>query len=308
MSQSSIPTDALVERRQLKRRLILWRVVGITSVCLFFLALLFPSIPPTRITGEDHIARFAIEGIIADTTLQAERLDEIAQADEVRALLLHVNSPGGTITGSETLFNAVRRVAVKKPVAVIMNDIAASGGYIVAIAGDHIVARHNTITGSIGVIFQWFEAGGLVESIGIQPYIVTSGPLKGQPNLFEAPSEETLEVTRESVEDAFQWFVSLVAERRGFEYAQVLRLADGRVYTGGRALEADLIDQIGEEHDAIVWLGDTHNIQPDLGILDWSISPWDEIWSVEPDALVLRLLGREDISLRGLVSLWAPGA
>lgn len=307
MNQSSIPTDALVERRQLKRRLILWRVVGITSFCLFLMALLFPAIPTTRITGEDHIARFAIEGIIADTALQIERLDEIAQADEARALLLHINSPGGTITGSESLFNAVRRVAVKKPVAVIMNDIAASGGYIVAIAGDHIFARHNTITGSIGVIFQWFEARELVENIGIRPYTIASGPLKAQPNLFESPSEEALEVTRESVEEAFQWFVALVAERRGFERAQALRLADGRIYTGGRAIEIDLIDQIGEEHDALAWLDDIHNIQPDIGILDWSISPWDEVWRIEPDTLVLRLLGRQDISLRGLISLWAPG-
>lgn len=307
MNQSSIPTDALVERRQLKRRLILWRVVGITSFCLFFLALLFPAIPTARITGEDHIARFAIEGIIADTALQIERLDEIAQADEARALLLHINSPGGTITGSESLFNAVRRVAVKKPVAIIMNDIAASGGYIVAIAGDHIFARHNTITGSIGVIFQWFEAKELVENIGIRPYTIASRPLKAQPNLFETPSEEALEVTRESVEEAFQWFVALVAERRGFERSQALRLADGRVYTGGQALEVELIDQIGEEHDALVWLDNIHDIQPDLGILDWSISPWDEVWRIDPDALVLRLLGRQDISLRGLISLWAPG-
>lgn len=308
MSQSGIPTDALVERRQLKRRLILWRVLGITSFCLFFLALLFPAIPSTSIVSEDHIARFAIEGIIRDTTLQTERLNEIAQTDEARALILHVNSPGGTTTGSEALFNAVRRVALKKPVAVIMNDIAASGGYIVAIAGDHVFAQRNTITGSIGVIFQWFDVEELAETIGIRPHAVTSGPLKGQPSPFEKPSKEALEAARGSVEDAFEWLVALVAERRGFERAQVLRLADGRVYTGGQALEVDLIDQIGEEHDALVWLDDTHNIQPGLGILDWSISPWDEIWRIEPDSLVLRLLGRHDISLRGLISLWAPGA
>lgn len=307
MNQSGIPTDALVERRQLKRRLILWRIVGITSFCLFLLAMLFPAIPGSNITGKDHIARFAIEGIIADTKLQTERLDEIAQTDEARALILHVNSPGGTVVGSEALFNAVRRVAVRKPVAVIMNDVAASGGYIVAVAGDYIFARHNTITGSIGVILQWFDIKELAEDIGIEPHTIASGPLKGQPNLFEKPSEEALEVTRESIEESFEWFVALVAEQRGLGRAQTLNLADGRVYTGGQALEVDLIDQIGEEQDALAWLGDTHNIQPDLGILDWSISPWDEIWRAEPDSLVLRLLGRQDISLRGLISIWAPG-
>ncbi|MCY4031709.1 MAG: signal peptide peptidase SppA [Hyphomicrobiales bacterium] len=307
MNQSGIPTDALVERRQLKRRLILWRIVGITSVCLFFLALLFPAIPGPTITGEDHIARFAIEGIIADTKFQTERLDEIAQTDEVRALILHVNSPGGTVVGSEALFNAVRRVAVRKPVAVIMNDVAASGGYIVAVAGDYIFARHNTITGSIGVILQWFDVKEMAESIGIEPHTIASGPLKGQPNLFEKPSKEALEATRESIEESYKWFVSLVAEQRGFEHGQALGLADGRIYTGRQALDVDLIDQIGEEQDALVWLDDTHNIQSDLGILDWSISPWDEIWRIEPDSLVLRLLGRQDVSLRGLISLWAPG-
>ena len=308
MNQSAIPTDALVERRFLKRRLILWRMIGVTAVLLLMLSLLIPAIPDTKLTSEDHIARFAIEGIIADTAVQAERLDDIAQADEARALILHVNSPGGTIVGSEALFNAVRRVAVKKPVAVIMNDVAASGGYIVAVAGDHIFARENTITGSIGVIFQWFNVKELAENIGIQPHTITSGPLKGQPNPFETPSEEALEVTRESIEDAFEWFVDLVAERRGLERARVLGLADGRIYTGGKAVEVDLIDGIGEEHDALAWLEDTHNIESDLGILDWSISSWDEIWQLEPDSLVLRLLGRQDISLRGLISLWAPGA
>ena len=308
MNQSGIPTDALVERRYLKRRLVFWRMIGVTAVLLLVVALLLPTIQDTKLTSEDHIARFAIEGIITDTAVQAERLNDIAQTNEVRALILHVNSPGGTVVGSEALFNAVRRVAVRKPVAVIMNDVAASGGYIVAVAGDHIFARENTITGSIGVIFQWFDVKELAESIGIRPHTIASGPLKGQPNPFETPSDEAIEVTRESIEDAFEWFVDLVAERRGLERARVLGLADGRIYTGGRAVEVDLIDEIGEEQDALVWLEDTYNIEPDLGILDWSISSWSEIWQLEPDSLVLRLLGRQDISLRGLISLWAPGA
>ena len=308
MNQSNIPTDALVERRMLRRRLILWRVLGITSFCFFLAAVLFTSVPTAKITTENHIARFAIEGIIADTARQAEQLDEIAKTDEARALILHINSPGGTVAGSETLFNAVRRVADKKPVAVVMDDIATSGGYIVAIAGDHIIAQHNTITGSIGVIFQWFEAKELLENIGIEPHTVASGPLKGQPNPFQSPSQEAFDVARESVESAFEWFVALVAERRGLEQSDVLRLSDGRIYTGGQAFEVRLVDQIGEEHDALAWLGGAHDIEPDLEILDWSPSPWNEIWQLDPDALVLRLLGHQDISLRGLVSLWRPGA
>ena len=308
MTPSPLSADALVERRVLKRRLMLWRVLGIVSFCILLAALVFPLAPTTPIGGGDtHIARLAIEGVIINTDSRRALLDEIAESDEAKALLLRINSPGGTTSGSEILFNAVRRVAEKKPVAVVMDDVAASGGYLVAIAGDHVIARRNTITGSLGVIFQWLQAGELLDNIGLQPHVVASGPLKGQPSFFDAPSKEALEAARATVEDAFDWLVALVAERRSLTREEVLRLADGRVYTGGQALQVALVDQIGGERDAIEWLGDTHDISAELEIRDWSPAPWEEIWELGPNSWLLRLLGKEEIALKGLVSLWLPG-
>ena len=308
MSPSPLTTDALVERRVLKRRLMLWRFLGIVSFCLLLAALVFTTTPASKIAEGEHIARFAIDGLIFDTDAQTETLDEIAEDDNAHALLLRINSPGGTASGSEVLFNAVRRVAERKPVVVVMDDVAASGGYIVALAGDHIVARRNTVTGSIGVIFQWLQVKELAEKIGLESHSITSGPLKGQPDPFETPSEETLEDLRASVQDTFEWFVGLVAERRGLSELDALALSDGRVYTGGQALAVTLIDEIGGERDAVVWLEETREISPDLEIRDWSPQPWEEIWDLKPDAMLLRLLGKQEITLKGLVSLWLPGA
>ena len=291
----------------LKRKLMLWRFLGIVSFCLLLAALAFPWASTGPVVSETHIARLAIEGVIVNTDVRRQLLDEIAGNDEAQALLLHINSPGGTVSGAEVLFNAVRRVAEKKPVAVILDDVAASGGYLVAIAGDRVIARRNTITGSIGVIFQWLQAGELLRQIGLQAHSVASGPLKGQPSLFDDPSEEALAAARATVEDAFAWFVGLVAERRSLSREEVLLLADGRIYTGGQAVQVALVDEIGEERDAIEWLGAAYNIPADLHIRDWSPTPWEEFLEMGPNAWLPRLLGREDFALKGLVSLWLPG-
>lgn len=305
--------DAQVERRLLKRKLTVWRILGIASFALLLVAWLFPFVPSTPIGGGDgHIARLSIEGVIFTTDAQRDILAGIAEDDEAHALLLHINSPGGTTSGSETLFNAVREVADHKPVAVILEDVAASGGYLVAIGGDRIFARRNTITGSIGVVLQWLQAEELFDNIGVRAHSVASGPLKGEPSIFSAPKEATLEAARDNVEDAFSWFVELIMERRDLEREEVLRLADGRIYTGGQALEVALIDQIGEERDAIEWLESAHDIPPDLEVLDWSPRPWEEIWNTRSGGGLLRLLGGwlpggGEIALTGLVSMWHPG-
>ena len=306
MTPSTLPADAMVERHLLKRRLMLWRFLGIMSFCLLLAALFFRFAPGTPTADEIHIARFSIEGLISDTDFQRDKLDEIAASDDAQALILHINSPGGTTSGAEVLFNAVRRVAEKKPVVVILKDVAASGGYLVATAGDHVVARRNTITGAIGVVFHWLQASELLNKIGVQSHIVASGPLKAQPNYFEPPSENALEATRLTVDDAFQWFVSLVAERRSLSREEALRIADGRVYTGGQALQIALVDQIGEEKDAVLWLDVTHDISADTEIRDWSPQPWEEVWKIGTNSWVLRLLGKEEVALKGLVSLWRP--
>src|SRR5262249_34918350 len=142
----------------------------------------------------------------------------------------------------------------KKPVVAVMRSIAASAGYMVALAADHIVAREGTITGSIGVLIETAEVTELAEKIGIKPVLVKSSPLKGTPSPFEKTTPEAERVIRDVVNDFYNRFVDMVAERRALPRDRVVQLADGRVYSGRKAAEDKLIDGIGGEDEAVKWL------------------------------------------------------
>ena len=183
---------------------------------------------------------------------------------------MHVDFPGGTTVGAEALYEAVRKVAGKKPVVAVMDTVAASGAYATAVAADHVVARGNTVTGSIGVIFQWPDVTKLMDTIGVKMEELKSGELKAEPSPFKPASERVRQVSLAMVADAFDWFTTLVAERRKLPVEQVRLLADGRVYTGRQALSAKLIDAIGGEDVARQWLTASKSIPADLEIIDWS--------------------------------------
>ena len=225
--------------------------------------------------------------------------------------------------GSEALFEAVRKVADKKPVVAVMNSVAASGGYATAIAADHIVARGNTITGSIGVIFQWPDVSQLMSSIGIKVEELKSGELKAEPSPFNPTSERVRAVTMQMIRDSFDWFVRLVAERRKLAVERVRILADGRVYTGRQALVEKLIDAIGGEDAAVNWLATVKNIPLGTPIIDWKVEKSFGSTSVGFSALtgLLRFAGLEGLAralergmsssgvqLDGLMSVWHPDA
>ena len=142
----------------------------------------------------DHIARVRVEGLITGDRPFLKMLEKLEKADRVKAVIIDIDSPGGTTAGSEAIYEAVRKIAAKKPVVSVMGTIAASGGYITAIASDYIVARGNTITGSIGVIFQWAQIQKLLDTLGVQMQEVKSGDLKAEPNFFKPPSEKALAV------------------------------------------------------------------------------------------------------------------
>ena len=137
-----------------------------------------------------------------------------------------------------------------------------------AIATDHIIARRTSITGSIGVLFQYPEVSDLLKNLGIKVEDIKSAPLKAQPNPFEPTTEEARQVIQGVVDDSFNWFVDIVAERRGLARSDALSLADGRIYTGQQALEANLIDEIGGEQAAVAWLG-TKGVDTKLPVRDW---------------------------------------
>jgi protease IV len=150
-----------------------------------------------------------------------------------------------------------------------MGTVAASAAYIAGLATDHIVARGNTITGSVGVIFQWAEFSQLLDKLGVKMTEIKSGPLKANPSMFQPMDEAGRAVAEEMVAESKRWFVGLVASRRNIEPASVAGLEQGRVYSGREALTFKLIDQIGGEPEAVKYLEEQRNVPKGLKVVDW---------------------------------------
>jgi protease IV len=315
--------EILVDRRRLKRRLALWRLLAVLAVLGVIAVLVSQNEEIAASAGfQPHIARISISGVITDDRKQRELLQRAAKSDQVKAIILSINSPGGTTTGGEALFQTIRETAQKKPVVAVFGTIATSAAYLVAVATDHIVARGNTVTGSVGVILQWAEVTELLDNIGVKMEAIKSGPLKAVPSPFEPLDENTRAVTKEMVEESERWFRGLVAERRKIDPETVPGLVAGRVYSGRQALEYKLIDQIGGEKAARDWLERTHDISNDLDIVDWKRGEQEGYGLLGSTARTLtRMIGIPDgiagillapldaaraVQLDGLVSLWHP--
>ena len=211
-----------------------------------------------------HVARLWVTGVIASDPFREELLADLAGDEDVKAVLLRIDSPGGTIAGSEILYENLRKLAAKKPVIAVLGEVAASGGYIAALGADRIVARGNTTTASIGVVMQYPKVNGLLASLGVEMKEMKSSPLKAEPSPFGDTPEAALDIHRALIEDGYQWFRGLVAERRGLEGAALDAVADGRVMSGRQALAAGLIDALGGEDEAAAWLLAEHGIDAPL--------------------------------------------
>jgi protease-4 len=305
--------ELIVDRRRLKRRLTVWRIAAIVLAVAALASLLWTPVGLNRF--EKHIARVRIDGLITGDQATLDLLEAIAKSSAAKAVIVRIDSPGGTTAGSEALYEQLRVLAKDKPVVAVMDTVAASGGYIVALAGDRIVARGNTVTGSIGVIFSIPEISGLLATLGIRMEEIKSGELKAEPSPYRPVSEKAREVSSQMVQDGFAWFAGLVAERRGLAIERVRVLADGRVYTGRQALAAKLIDEIGGEERAVAWLETEKKLAPGLDIVDWETSIGADprglgyaIMGALLDRLGLGGLRRqaEAAKLDGLLVLWHP--
>ncbi len=220
-----------------------------------------------RGSGRKKVVKLELYGVITfqgessvffqQESLATRMLNEIeaARQDEnVIAILVVVDSPGGGVTASDVIYNALLRFResnAKRKVVVLMRDVAASGGYYISAAADKIVAHRTTITGSIGVLISSANFKGLGDKLGVKDVTIKSGKNKDILNPLRDVTVEETNLLQQVVNDMYERFVSIVARGRAIEMAKVRKLADGRIYTAPQALELQLIDQIGYEEDAI---------------------------------------------------------
>ena len=297
----SLETDYVIDRRRLKRSLLFWRIFAIATLTVVVITSLTNI---KNFSGGDHIARLNVTGIIVDDIDREYALKNLKDDDSVLALIVRIDSPGGTVVGGESLYHQLKDLGQEKPVVAVMGSTATSAGYMIALGADHLIAREGSLTGSIGVLLQTADITGLLEKIGIKPEFIKSGPLKAQPN----PLEKTTPAAREAVEavvlDMHAMFIDMVAERRKMLPEAARALADGRVYSGRQALANGLIDAIGSENEAIAWLRETSKIPSGLSIQDVIIERPGQGWRSLINAMIGKALFSERLRLDGLISLW----
>ncbi len=303
--------ELIVDRRRLKRSVTMWRILAVLLAIAAVAALMW-----SKGWGfENQIARIRIDGLITGDQRTINLLRRVQEEDRVKAVILRIDSPGGTTAGSEAVYDAVRKIAAKKPVVAVMDTVAASGGYITALAADRIVARGNTITGSIGVIFSMPEFSKLLDTVGVKMEELKSGDLKAEPSPYKPMSEKARAVSMELVNDGFTWFKGLVAERRNLPMPQVDILSDGRVYTGRQAVNVKLIDELGGEDTAVAWLEKEKGVAAKLPIHDWRPRNAGDPTGLGFAAadIALKSLGLQGLraaaeraQLDGLLVLWHP--
>src|SRR6202789_410972 len=319
----SLDSDVIVDRRRIRRKLTFWRVaatvVAIAAIVGF--GLLLPPGGRSALTSAGSIARINIQGLIISTQDRVEALERLEKS-QAAAVIVHINSPGGTTAGSEQLYDALTRLKAKKPLVVVVEGLAASGGYIAAIAADQIIAQQSSLVGSIGVLFQFPNFAELLKTVGVNVEEVNPSPLKAAPNGFEPTSPEPPEALASLVKDSYAWFRGLVKERRGMDDTLLEKVSDGRVFTGRQAIELKLIDQLGDEKTAVAWLVAQKGVQADLPVRDYKLTPrFSDLTflrtaaAVTFDALGLSAIARQieqtgmaqaadRLSLEGMLALW----
>jgi len=321
----SLDADLIVDRRRMRRKLTYWRVLAVL-VAIVAIGALAVALAPRGVStpGRAQIARVNISGLIRNDAERVRSLTDLSKASYVRAVIVHVDSPGGTTAGSEQLHNALKLVAAAKPTVVVVDGLAASGGYIAAMASDHIVAQDTSLVGSIGVLFQYPNFNDLLKTIGVQVETVRSSPLKAAPNGFEPTSPEAKAALEAIVRDSYAWFKGMVQDRRQLAGEALDKVADGRVFTGRQAIALKLIDEIGDEQTAIGWLANQKGVDPKLPVRDWrmtsrlgDLSFLHMATAAVLDAVGLTSLAQrftdtgsvqalERLNLDGLLALWHP--
>ena len=325
----SLDADTIVDRRRMRRKITFWRVATVAVAVIAiggiaaFSARNFAGGGAGDAAGA--IARIKISGLIRGNQERVEALERLGKS-QAKAVIVHIDSPGGTTAGSEQLHDALLELKSKKPIVVVVDGLAASGGYMAAVASDHIIAQSASLVGSIGVLFQYPNFSEVLKTIGVKVEEIKSSPLKAAPNGFEPTSPEARAAINAIVMDSYDWFKGLVKQGRKLDDAALTQVSDGRVFTGRQAVGLKLIDEIGNEKTAIEWLAKEKGIDPKTPVRDFRLSPrfgdlpFLHVAAVGAlDVLGLTSFARrldesgwvtsvERLNLDGVLALWHPQA
>jgi protease-4 len=319
----SLDADAIVDRRRMRRKLTFWRVSALLIALLALVGLAAALVPGGRLTAPGaYIARIKVQGLIRGNQDRVAAIERLAKS-RARAVIVHIDSPGGTTAGSEQLYDSLRALQANKPMVVVVDGLAASGAYIAAISAEHIIAQDTSLVGSIGVLFQYPNFTDVLKTIGIKVEEIKSSPLKAAPNGFEPTSPEARAAIAAIVTDSYAWFKDLVKDRRQMSDAQLAAVADGRVFTGRQGVGLKLVDSLGNEKTALAWLEKEKKVPASTPVRDYSLEPrFSELsflhvaaWTFEAvglNAIAHRIeawgavQAIERLNLDGLLALWHP--
>jgi len=319
----SLDADAIVDRRRMRRKLTFWRAGALLIALLALVGLAAALVPGSRLMPPgNYIARIKVEGLIRGNQDRVEALERLANS-RARAVIVHIDSPGGTTAGSEQLYDSLRALQAKKPMVVVVDGLAASGAYIAALSAEHIIAHDTSLVGSIGVLFQYPNFTDVLKTIGIKVEEVKSSPLKAAPNGFEPTSPAARAAIEAIVLDSYAWFKGLVKDRRQMDDAQLTAVADGRVFTGRQGVGLRLVDGLGNEKTALAWLEKEKKVPATTPVRDYKLEArFSELsflhlaaWTFEAvglTAIAQRIeawggvQAIERLNLDGLLALWHP--
>ncbi|MGC1874153.1 MAG: signal peptide peptidase SppA [Pseudolabrys sp.] len=319
----SLDADAIVDRRRIRRKLTFWRVSALAIALLAIVGAGLLFVPGSGITTPGaYIVRIKVQGLIRGNQDRVEALGRLGRS-AARAVIVHIDSPGGTTAGSEQLYDALRDLQSRKPMVVVVDGLAASGAYIAALSSEHIVAQETSLVGSIGVLFQYPNFTDVLKTIGIKVEEVKSSPLKAAPNGFEPTSPEARAAIESIVLDSYSWFKGLVKDRRKMDDSLLTQVADGRVFTGRQAINLKLVDDLGNEKAALAWLEKEKKVPANTPVRDYSLQPrFSELSFLHLAAWTFEAMGLsasahrieewggvqaiERLNLDGLLALWHP--
>jgi protease-4 len=309
--------DHIIDRSRLRKKLSFWRVVSALAVIIALGAIGWRLAGGSVSPSDKHIARISLSGLITGDRETLKLIEQIGKS-QAAGVIVAIESPGGTTTGAEKVYDELRRLAEKKPVVAVINSTGASGAYIAALGADRIVAHGNSLVGSIGVLFQYPNVSRALNTLGVKMEEIKSSPLKASPNPFEDASPAARAAMESLVADSYDWFRGLVRDRRKLTEQELKVVADGRVFTGRQAITVKLVDQLGTEREAVAWLETEKNVGKDLPVREWRRPSSTGRWGVFSLASLADAAGMpgfgaiirqseaysQGASLDGLLALW----